>query len=340
MSALPDFQSFDAAVNHGQVAPQPPVPPVAQPASPAAAPAGGQGMRVLLVEDDRMAAMMVSSMLSDLGYQVEIAQNGAEAYALLREAPTRADMVLTDRFMPALDGLGLTRRLRREPATQHMPIIMLTGTGDSSSVAEGIEAGVQQYLTKPVDPNLLQQVMQATVRQIEQRRAAARTLQSHQSGFGNIQRIDFHLRKMSDIAPVASLLASLADNPEKVIVGLRELLTNAVEHGLYRLGGQAKAHHLANGTLDAELARREADPAYAGVAEAAAQRLPEGLKFAFRDPGPGFAWQRFIRPDPAQGIGQTGRGIARSALIFSKLEFHGTGNLVTATLASRPATVW
>jgi CheY-like chemotaxis protein len=43
-------------------------------------------MRVLLVEDDRMAAMMVSSMLSDLGYQVEIAQNGAEAYALLREA--------------------------------------------------------------------------------------------------------------------------------------------------------------------------------------------------------------------------------------------------------------
>jgi DNA-binding response OmpR family regulator len=340
MSALPDFQAFDAAVNHGADVPQPMPEAPPQPAAMAPAPAPSQGMRVLLVEDDRMAAMMVSSMLSDLGYQVEMAQNGAEAYALLREAPTRADMVLTDRFMPALDGLGLTRRLRREPATQHMPIVMLTGTGDSASIAEGIEAGVQQYLTKPVDPNLLQQVMQATSRQIEQRRAAARTLQSHQAGFSNIQRIDFHLRTMAEIAPVSSLLASLADNPEKVIVGLRELLTNAVEHGIYRLGGQAKAQHLSQGTLDAELARREADPDYTGVAEAAAQRLPDGIKFAFRDPGPGFAWQRFIRPDPAQGIGQCGRGIARSALIFNKVEFHGTGNLVTATLASRAATVW
>jgi hypothetical protein len=78
--------------------------------------------------------------------------------------------------------------------------------------------------------------MQATVRQIEQRRAAARTLQSHQSGFGNIQRIDFHLRKMSDVAPVASLLASWPTIPKRRSTGLRELLTNAVEHGLLSSG--------------------------------------------------------------------------------------------------------
>jgi CheY-like chemotaxis protein len=98
-------------------------------------------MRVLLVEDDRMAQLMISTMLNDLGYQVETADNGAEAYAMLRENPERVDFLLTDRFMPALDGLGLTRRLKRETPTRHLPIIMLTGTGDAASVAEGIEAG-------------------------------------------------------------------------------------------------------------------------------------------------------------------------------------------------------
>jgi DNA-binding response OmpR family regulator len=298
------------------------------------------GMRVLLVEDDRMASLMISTMLNDLGYQVETAENGAEAYAMLRQSPERADFVLTDRFMPALDGLGLTRRLKRETPTRHLPVIMLTGTGDSASVAEGIEAGVMQYLTKPVDPVLLKQVLQATVRQIEQRRATAQTLHSHQAGFANIQRVDFHLRTMAEAAPVASLLSSLAQNPEKALTGIRELLTNAVEHGIYRLGAQAKAHHLAAGTLEGELARRAADPSYAGIAEAAAQRIEGGIQFAFRDPGPGFAWQRYLRPDPAQGIGQCGRGIARAALIFDRLDFHGTGNLVTAVMATQVRQAW
>lgn len=327
MSAEPNFaQSFQAAPAG------PPAPALATPAA--------QPMHVLLVEDDRMALLIISTMLNDLGYRVETAENGAEAYAMLRENPQRADFVLTDRFMPALDGLGLTRRLKREAPTRHLPIIMLTGTGDAASVAEGIEAGVMQYLTKPVDPVLLKQVLGATVRQIEQHRATAQTLQSHQAGFANIQRIDFHLRTMAEVIPVASLLSSLARNPEKALTGIRELLTNAVEHGIYRLGAQAKARHLAAGTLDMELTRRAADPAFSGIAEAAAQRIEGGIRFAFRDPGPGFAFQRYLRPDPAQGIGQCGRGIARAALIFDRLDFHGTGNLVTAVMATQVRPAW
>jgi DNA-binding response OmpR family regulator len=333
MSAQPDYSQFQAAQ---AVTPAAAPAAIAQPPAPVAA----HGMRVLLVEDDRMASVVISSMLSDLGYRVETADNGAEAYAMLRQSPDRADFVLTDRFMPALDGLGLTRRLKREAETRHLPVIMLTGTGDSASVAEGIEAGVMQYLTKPVDPVLLKEVLQATVRQIEQRRATAQTLQAHQSGFANIQRVDFSLRTMAEAAPVASLLSSLAQNPEKALTGIRELLTNAVEHGIYRLGTQAKAQHLASGTLEQELARRAADPAYPGIAEAAAQRIEDGIQFAFRDPGPGFAFQRYLRPDPAQGIGSNGRGIARAALIFNRLDFHGTGNLVTAVMATQTRTAW
>jgi len=301
---------------------------------------GLAALRILLVEDDRMAAMMLGDQLHSLGHQVETAENGAEAYAMLREDATRCDLVITDRFMPALDGLGLTRRLRREPATKALPVIMLTGSSDAHSMAEGIEAGVLHYLTKPVETVLLRQVLDMAHRQIEQKISAASALAAHQSAFANIARVDFTLRQMSEVGPVSSLLSSLSPRAERILPALRELLNNGIEHGLYRLGNADKQAHLQAGTLQQELDRRKADPAYAGQIEAAAHRIEGGLRFAVRDPGPGFPWQRYIRPDAARSATGNGRGLARAGLIFDKLEFHGSGNLVTAIVLSEARKIW
>lgn len=301
---------------------------------------GATGLRILLVEDDRMARLVLSDQLVQLGHRVETAENGAQAYTMLREEARRADMVITDRFMPVLDGLGLTRRLRRERATEHLPIVMLTGAGDAASVAEGLEAGVMQYLTKPVAPNLLFQVLEMARRQIEGRQKLSSTISAHQAGFANIQRVDFHLRHMGEVGPVASLLASLAPNSEKLLPGLRELLANAIEHGLYRLGGAAKQQLMLSGQLDDELARRAKDPAYPGHVEAAAQRIDGGLRYAVRDPGAGFVWRNFLRPDPSRGLGESGRGLMRANLIFNEIHFHGNGNLVTAVAKTEASRIW
>lgn len=308
------------------------------PTSPAAGTA--PVLRVLLVEDDRLAAQVLGEQLETLGYLVETADNGAEAYALLRAAPDRADIVVSDRFMPVLDGLGLTRRLRRERATRHLPIIMLTGTSDAASTAEGLEAGVMQYVAKPVEPALLRQVLDVAARQVAERRQLAAALGAHQAGFANIERIDFHLRRVDEIGPVASLLASLSPHAERILPGLRALLANGVEHGLLRLGGAARQAHLAQGTLAQELARRAADPAYDGFVEAAAQRLPEGLRYAVRDPGPGFAWRRFLTPDASRSAVDAARGITVARVAFTTLEYHGTGNLVTAIIANETQRLW
>ncbi|GAM06226.1 ATP-binding response regulator [Novosphingobium sp. MBES04] len=297
-------------------------------------------LRILLAEDDRLAALMLSDQLHEAGHFVEVALNGAEAYAMLREDPTRADLLITDRFMPMLDGLGLTRRILREPPTRHLPVVMLTGASDAQSIAEGLEAGVMQYLAKPVDPALLAQVLKAVRRQIEERRRLAQMLGSQQAGFDNIQRIDLHLRTRAEIAPVASLLASLSPHAQKIMPGLQDLIANAIEHGLYRLGGPAKRALLASGTLEQEMDKREGDPAYRGFVEAAAKRTEHGLRFAIRDPGPGFAWRQHLRPDPAQATSRTGRGLLRASLLFDEVQFHKDGNLVTATLRTRQESIW
>lgn len=297
-------------------------------------------LRILLAEDDRLAALMLSDQLHEAGHFVEVALSGAEAYAMLREDPGRADLLITDRFMPMLDGLGLTRRLLREPATRHLPVVMLTGASDAQSIAEGLEAGVMQYLAKPVDPALLRQVLKAARRQIEERRRLAEMLGVQQAGFDNIQRIDLRLRTRAEIAPVASLLASLSQHAQRIMPGIQELIANAVEHGLYRLGGTAKRAHLAAGTYEQEMDLRERDPAYPGAVEAAAKRTEHGLRFAIRDPGPGFAWRHHLRPDPAQGTCRTGRGLMRASLLFDDLQFHKDGNLVTATLKTKQESIW
>lgn len=306
----------------------------------ASAGAEAGALRILLAEDDRLAALMLSDQLHAAGHFVEVALNGAEAYAMLREDPNRTDLLITDRFMPMLDGMGLTRRILREPATRHLPVVMLTGAGDAQSVAEGLEAGVMQYLAKPVDPVLLAQVLKAARRQIAERRRLAEMLGTQQAGFANIQRIDLQLRTRAEVGPVASLLASLSEQAERIMPGLQELIANSVEHGLYQLGGAAKREHLAAGTYEQEMDRRERDPAHHGFVEAAAKRTEEGVRFAIRDPGAGFVWRRYLRPDPAQASSRTGRGLVRASLLFDDLQFHKDGNLVTALHRTRREGIW
>lgn len=297
-------------------------------------------LRILLAEDDRMAALMLEEQLGAAGHIVETAQNGAQAYAMLREDAARCDVLLTDRFMPVLDGLGLTRRILREAPTRHLPVVMLTGAGDAASIAEGLEAGVMQYLAKPVDPGLLAQVLASVRRRIDERARIASSLAAHRSAFADVQRLDLTLRRHDQIGPAASLLASLSPQSERILPALHALIVNGVEHGLYRLGGEVRRWHQTRGTLAAELARREADAAYPGQVEVAVKRIARGLRFAVRDPGPGFAWRRYVRPDAALGNVSGPRGLLRAQLVFDEVHFHGEGNLVTAIHRDTVADLW
>lgn len=296
--------------------------------------------KILLVEDDRVAAMTIAALLADLGYHVETSGDGAEAYLRLREEPCCADVILTDRFMPMLDGLGLTRRLKREIATRSKPVVMMTGADDTASIAEGVAAGVFHYLTKPVDGPLLKQVLEAAFASVARQNETIEALRRHQSGFALAMQMSFQVRDTKDVSSVASLMASMSEDPDRACAGLRELLANAVEHGLYRLGGAAKARHQAAGTLDVEMASRAASDSYQGHVEAASQRTATGVRFLIRDPGPGFDWRSELRADPTRSTSVTGHGLIRATTIFSELRFNSGGNLVAATIDTERRKVW
>lgn len=115
--------------------------------------------KVLIVEDNEMNRDMLSRRLQRKGYEISIAPDGEEGIRLATEL--LPDLILMDMSLPVLDGWSATRQLKTAPSTQHIPVIALTAHAMSSDREKALEAGCDDYDTKPVDLNRLLAKMQA-----------------------------------------------------------------------------------------------------------------------------------------------------------------------------------
>ena len=105
--------------------------------------------KILLVEDSEMNRDMLARRLARRGYEVVIAVDGAQGVTLAQtEAP---DLILMDMNLPVLDGSEATRQLRAAPATRSIPIIALTAHAMSGDRGKALEAGCDDYDTKPIE---------------------------------------------------------------------------------------------------------------------------------------------------------------------------------------------
>ncbi len=113
--------------------------------------------KVLVTDDNEDAATALALLLTNMGNDVQIAHNGEEALTLA--AQFRPDLILMDVGMPLLDGLEATRRLRKTEWGRRVSIVALTGWGQEADKRRSREAGVNDHLVKPVDPQALERVL-------------------------------------------------------------------------------------------------------------------------------------------------------------------------------------
>ncbi len=105
--------------------------------------------RILVVDDQRTNAEMLAGLLRNIGYLVDTATDGESALARMQaEVP---DLVVSDILMPKMDGFELCRRIRAEPATTLLPVILVTSADPQTERVKGIEAGADDFITKPVN---------------------------------------------------------------------------------------------------------------------------------------------------------------------------------------------
>lgn len=178
--------------------------------------------RILTVEDDERIRTAVKLALEDEGWAVDEAASGEDAIAKFNARP--ADVVLIDIMLPGIDGFELCRTLRR---SSDVPIVMVTARADTHDVVAGLEAGADDYLTKPFAPKELSARIRALLRRVRPSHPAHPRLV-----FGDLEIIpdegkvlrageEVHLTKTE-----FRLLVELAQNPGRVFS--REMLLDKV----------------------------------------------------------------------------------------------------------------
>ncbi|MCH7813431.1 MAG: response regulator [Planctomycetes bacterium] len=105
--------------------------------------------KILLVDDEEKLTFVLSAHLHACGYEVSVAHDGAEGLALA--SSFEPDVIVMDIGMPVMDGVEATRRLKQNPETEHIPVILLTGKARTEDLVIGLEAGAQEYVAKPFE---------------------------------------------------------------------------------------------------------------------------------------------------------------------------------------------
>jgi adenylate cyclase len=117
---------------------------------------GGPGGRVLVVDDNEFGRDLVARMLVNQGHAVEVVPGGAEAFARLADADREPiDLILLDVMMPGLSGPEVLVRLKTDPRTRDLPVLMVSALGEDDTLLACIAAGAEDYLTRPVRAELL-----------------------------------------------------------------------------------------------------------------------------------------------------------------------------------------
>jgi two-component system, OmpR family, alkaline phosphatase synthesis response regulator PhoP len=116
---------------------------------------GGRGVRVLVVDDDYLLRRLLRHRLEARGFEVDEAEDGGQALAWLEGGPPLPDVLVLDAMMPSVDGFEVLRRLRADPVTARLPVVMLTARREEADVVSGLRLGADDYLVKPFMPEEL-----------------------------------------------------------------------------------------------------------------------------------------------------------------------------------------
>jgi two-component system phosphate regulon response regulator PhoB len=127
--------------------------------------------KILVIEDEPDIAEVLQYNLEKEGFDVETARRGDTGFdAVRRDNP---DLILLDLMLPGIDGLELTRMLKRDPLTSRLPIVMLTARGEEVDRIVGLELGADDYISKPFSPREVVLRVKAVLRRFQQEESAA-----------------------------------------------------------------------------------------------------------------------------------------------------------------------
>src|SRR5215472_1498699 len=159
---------------------------------------------ILIAEDEPVSRLRLERTLQRSGFECLSVANGAEAWHVL-QAESPPNLMILDWMMPELDGLEVVRRLRNSPACFGAYVILLTGRDSRADVVKGLEAGADDYITKPFDPAELMARVQVGVRVVSLREALASRVRELEQALSRV-------RRLHGLLPICSYCKKIRDD--------------------------------------------------------------------------------------------------------------------------------
>ena len=116
---------------------------------------------ILVTDDSAMIRRIVGQIIQQLGHKVLLAENGEKGYALTKSA--KPDLVIMDVEMPVMTGIEATARIKSDPETSHIPVLIFTSLGSEEDIMKAKQAGCAGFLNKPVSKEALQESINAAL---------------------------------------------------------------------------------------------------------------------------------------------------------------------------------
>lgn len=292
---------------------------------------------ILLVDDEELnLEILLEYFDGETDFTLETATDGEIAWSLLQDRSKSFDLILLDRMMPHLDGIGLMQRIKSDNRLAAIPVVLQTAAGSAEQVREGMEAGAYYYLTKPYRRDALLAITHAALTDAGMRNKLRHQLHEHISALQFLDHGEFFIQTLEEATRLAAFIAQACSDPERSVLGISELLVNGVEHGNLGLSYAEKTRLKLADTWREEIDRRIALPENASKRVSLRfQRLDDHVSIRITDQGIGFAWQNFLDFNPERACDPNGRGIALARLTsFSNIHYEGCGNIAVATLGS------
>jgi phosphoserine phosphatase RsbU/P len=184
-------------------------------------------MRILIADDSISSRTMLAGVLKKIGYEVVETVNGAAAWEVLRQ-PGAPALVILDRVMPEMDGLEVLRRIRGIETDYPPYVIMLTSKGEKADIVAGLDAGANDYLSKPFDAGELRARVEVGRRMIEMQNALASKVEELRQAFDQI-------KTLRGIVPICANCKKIRDDQgywNQVEVYVRNHTEATFSHGL------------------------------------------------------------------------------------------------------------
>ncbi len=162
--------------------------------------------RILIAEDHYVSRHLLERNLTNWGFDVTTAENGVEAMEVL-ESPDPPPIAILDWMMPEMDGLEVCVRVRKRPELPYVYLLLLTAKSQKEEVAAGLEAGADDYVIKPFDPDELRARLKVGQRVVNLERLLARKMSDLEAALLDVDQ-------MRALLPICMYCKSVRDDPD------------------------------------------------------------------------------------------------------------------------------